>query len=227
MHMIVTNRKSGVFMNPSETWNSIDDTFENNLVAFENHFSSTATSPNRERVFASNALIENITFQRNTWFVTISYNNCPNCRNQNQQVVLVVDRNTRIQDESGAPLSPRDLTTGMIINAVFSSAMTRSIPPQAQAFGIRVVNQMPAYETTTGRIVEVNSRSQSLTTMNPSNPSSIIRFNITPDTVILNQWGRTVSLSRLMPGLRVRIQHATFMTASIPPQTTAFVIQIL
>ena len=29
------------------------------------------------------------------------------------------------------------------------------------------------------------------------------------------------------PGLRVRVRHATFMTASIPPQTTAFEIQIL
>ncbi|MBQ2801266.1 MAG: hypothetical protein IJF03_07750 [Lachnospiraceae bacterium] len=63
--------------------------------------------------------------------------------------------------------------------------------------------------------------------MSQSNPSSIIRFNLSSDTVILNQWGRVIPFSRLMPGLRVRIQHANFMTASIPPQTTAFVIQLL
>lgn len=180
-----------------------------------------------ESIFVSNAIIENISFSRNTWLVTITYNNCINCRNQNQQVVLVVDRNTAIQDETGAMIPPRELAIGMIINAVFSSAMTRSIPPQAQAFGIRVLSRVSAYETTTGRILEVDSQNQTFTTISNFNPSSVIRFNLSPDTVILNRWGRPIPFSRLVPGLRVRIQHASFMTASIPPQTTAFVIEIL
>lgn len=180
-----------------------------------------------ERIFISNAVIENISFQRNTRLVTISYNDCPTCRNTNQQVVLVVDRDTVIRNQNGASISFRDLAVGMVIDTVISSAMTRSIPPQAQAFRIRVVSSMPAYDTTTGRILEIDSRNRTITTISTLNPSSIIRFQLTPDTVILNRQGRPVPFSRLMNGLRVRIQHATFMTASIPPQTTGFVIQIL
>ena len=90
-----------------------------------------------DSIFVSNATIENISSNRNTWLVTISYSSCPNCRNQ--QVVLVVDRNTLIQNERGAIISPRELTTGMIVNASFSSAMTRSIPPQTTAFMIQII----------------------------------------------------------------------------------------
>lgn len=177
--------------------------------------------------FVSNASIENISFDRNTGLVTISYNNCPNCRTPSNQVVLIVNSNTVIQNEMGVPISFRELATGMMINAAFSSSMTRSIPPQAQAFHIQVISRMPDYNTTTGRIIEINSQNQTVTTMSDFTPSSVIRFNLSPDTVILNQWGRAIPLSRLVPGLRVRIQHASFMTASIPPQTTAFMIQIL
>lgn len=92
-----------------------------------------------DSIFVSNATIENISSTRNTWLVTISYSSCPNCRNQNQQVVLVVDRNTLIQNERGAIISPRELTTGMIVNASFSSAMTISIPPQTTAFMIQII----------------------------------------------------------------------------------------
>jgi hypothetical protein len=40
-------------------------------------------------------------------------------------------------------------------------------------------------------------------------------------------FGRRIRLSDLFSGLRVRVEHATFMTASIPPQTFAFVIQVI
>ena len=178
-------------------------------------------------IFISNAFIENISFDRNISLITVSYNQCPFCRKESEQIVLIVDRNTTILNENGNVILPRELAVGMTINAMVSSAMTRSIPPQAQAFHIRVVRRMPAYETTTGRIIEVDGRNKTITTINTSNPSSVIRFQITDDTVLLNQRGRVVQFSRLMPGLRVRIEHANFMTASIPPQTTAFVIQLV
>lgn len=184
-------------------------------------------SNNWNTIFVSDAVIEDISSNRDVRFVTISYNNCRECRNGNQQVVLVVDRNTVIRNDLGATISYRELEVGMVINAVISSAMTRSIPPQAQAFRIQIVNRPPSYDTTVGRIVETNLRNQSLLTISNQNPSSAIRFNVSPETVILNPMGRTIPFSRLIPGLRVRIQHATFMTASIPPQTTAFVIQVI
>ena len=62
-------------------------------------------------IFISNAFIENISF----------------------------DRNTTILNENGNVILPRELAVGMTINAMVSSAMTRSIPPQAQAFVIQLL----------------------------------------------------------------------------------------
>lgn len=40
-------------------------------------------------------------------------------------------------------------------------------------------------------------------------------------------FGRPMNFSGLVSGLRVRVRHAAFMTASIPPQTTAFEIRVV
>lgn len=188
-------------------------------------FNSNPSSMGSIRV--SNAIIQDIAFNGNISYITITYTDCPGCRNQEQLVRLVVTQNTIIRNESGRNIPVGSLQSGMVINAVFSSAMTRSIPPQAQAFQIQVRNRPEMNPQTTGRILEVNTRTQSLLTMSNNNPSSMIRFNIAPDTVILDPLSRPIPLARLMPGLRVRIHHASFMTASIPPQTTAFRIQII
>lgn len=177
-------------------------------------------------IFVSSAVIREIRFERGTAFVTIFVRNCPACR-QHDVITLIVGRDTIIRDERGRIMRVRELEEGMVIDAAFSSAMTRSIPPQTQAFRIRVVRRSQAPQTTTGRIIEVNTRNDFFLTISGPNPASIIRFNITPSTIILDPSGRRIRFSRLLPGLRVRVEHASFMTASIPPQTTAFVIQIL
>lgn len=180
-----------------------------------------------DSIRVSNAIIQDIAFDGNISYITITYTNCPRCRDQEQIVRLVVTQRTVIRNEAGRNIPVGNLQSGMVINAVFSSAMTRSMPPQAQAFQIQVRDRPNINPQTTGRILEVNARNQSLLTMSNNNPSSMIRFNITPDTIILDPLGRSIPFTRLLPGLRVRIQHASFMTASIPPQTTAFQIQII
>ena len=55
----------------------------------------------------------------------------------------------------------------------------------------------------------------------------MIRFNVPEDVLIFDRLGRRINFSKLVPGMRVRVRHATFMTASIPPQTTAFEIRVL
>lgn len=179
----------------------------------------------RNSIRVSNAIIQDIAFDGNISYITITYADCPGCREQ--IVRLVVTENTVIRNETGRNIPVDSLQSGMIINAVFSSAMTRSIPPQAQAFQIQIRNRPNINPQTIGRILEVNTRSQTLLTISNNNPASMIRFNIAPNTVILDPLGRPIPFSRLMPGLRVRVQHASFMTASIPPQTTAFRIQII
>lgn len=177
-----------------------------------------------DEIRVRDAVIEQITRERGNTLVTIVYGDCARCGKQ--RVTLIVNRSTRILDENGREIPAGDLEVGMTIDAAFSEVMTRSIPPQSQAFRIRVRERQKRVETTFGRILEVNVRNQFILTIRSGNPASIIRFNVTEDTRILDPLGRSISLSRLVPGLPVRVEHANFMTASIPPQTTAFVIQV-
>ena len=125
------------------------------------------------------------------------------------------------------PTDASPLSEGMIINAVYSSAMTRSILPQPTAYFITVVRRAPAENVTTGRILEVNQGNRSFTTIRDRDLSSIIQFNVPQETVILDRSGRPINFNRMSPGMRVRVRHANFMTASIPPQTTAFEVRVL
>ena len=192
---------------------------------FDN-FNSFPT-PNRNMVRVFSAIIREISRERNTTFVTISYNNCIGCGGSAGSVRLVVNQDTVIQDERGRNIRAGELERGMAVDASFSSAMTRSIPPQAQAFFIQITRRTNQTVTTTGRMIEVNARGNYILVLRNQNPSSIIRFNISPNTVIFDLFGRRTGLSSLRAGFRVRVEHATFMTASIPPQTTAFTVQVI
>ena len=174
-----------------------------------------------------NAVIQNISSSPTTRFITISYDECVRCNNREKTVTLIADRDTIIIGQRGNSIPAAELQPGMIINASFSAAMTRSIPPQAQAFVIQVVNRSSMNNTTVGRIINTDGTNFFITVLTNSNLSSVIRFNVAPNAVILTPFGRSTSFSSLVPGMRVRVTHAAFMTMSIPPQTTAYRIQIL
>lgn len=174
-----------------------------------------------------NGIINNITRDRNETLITISYSRTPSNR-RTETIRLVISRNTSIIDEFGNNISPEDLLEGMTINALFSNATTRSIPPQANAYFIQVI-QRPAMpdSTTVGRIININRRGNNFTTISDNNLSSTIQFNITPSTKFFDILGRPMSFDELIPVLRVRVRHASFMTASIPPHTSAFEVRVI
>lgn len=172
-----------------------------------------------------NAMIEEIYTDRGTTFVTIIYRNRPSEREE--RVKLVVNRDTRIVNEEGRRIAVRDLEEGMRVDATFSEAMTRSIPPQAQAISIRVKEPIRRMEVTFGRVLEVNTREKFILVMRNQNLTDIIRFNVGDETRIEDIFGRRIRLSQLVPGLRVRVEHADFMTASIPPQSPAYEIRMI
>lgn len=80
---------------------------------------------------------------------------------------------------------------------------------------------------TNGRIIDINRSGRHFTTINDANTAAIIRFNVPESTQIFDIWGKRMNFERLTPGMRVEVKHATFMTMSIPPQTTALVIKVL
>ncbi len=196
----------------------------------------------------NNALVEDVSFStRNTGYIIISYSSSmPNGLTSIEQLQLNVNNNTVILNQSGLPMCFCDLRKGMWIDVTFSSAMTRSIPPQANAFMIIVRRTPqtrppqtfppqivppqtfpPRTNTTTGRIARVDAANNLLYTGTPGNLNRQTRYVVTNSTLIQNRNGLPIPLRLLRPGQTVRITHANFQTASIPPQTTAFRIQVL
>lgn len=175
----------------------------------------------------SGGTIEEISVQRGTTFVTVTYREGPENRRTEQTVRLVIGPRTIILNTNGRSASVDDLRPGMIVDAAFSSAMTRSIPPQAAAYMIRIVRSPRQDDVTNGTILNVDRGNRSFTTISDRDFSSVIRFNVPENTRIFDRFGRPMNFARLLPGMRVRVRHANFMTASIPPQTTAFEIRVI
>lgn len=180
-----------------------------------------------------NAFVEEVSFSsRNTGFIIVSYSvPRPNGITTIETLQLNVGNNTLILNAFGMPTCFCDIRQGMRINVTFSQRMTRSIPPQSNAFLIAIRRPAPApppvNTTTTDRIVRVDANNNLLYTGVPNDINRQRRFVITNSTVIQNRNGIPVSLRALRPGQLVRIAHANFQTTGIPPQTTAFHIQVL
>ncbi len=175
----------------------------------------------------SNGTIVDVFSQQDTTFVTVTYTEETGNRRTEQTVRLAAGPRTVILSANGIPIPAAMLGVGMTVNATFSSAMTRSIPPQANAYLIRVTGRTLPEEITTGIILTIDRRNKSFNLINERDFSSIIQFNVSENTRIDNRFGRSVDFSELAVGMRVQVRHAGFMTASIPPQTTAFEIRIL
>lgn len=175
----------------------------------------------------NDAIVEELSCSGSRRSILISHQ--PQRTSQPQTIRLNINQNTVVLNALGQSISPCSLRRGTRIDAVISAAMTRSIPPQANAFIIMVQrpSQVPSSAVTTGRIASVDVRNRILTTGNPDNINSQTNFVITNSTTITDRSGRPIRLAMLRPGERVRITHANFQTASIPPQTTAFHVQVL
>lgn len=174
------------------------------------------------------AIIEEIVMDRNAGYVTISYGDMGDFNMVHIKLVtLLVGRETIIQNQFEKELRLRDLKEGMIVDAAFSSDMTRSVPPQARAYKIVTVGEAKPSNVKTGRVLTVDVANSYFLTGRANDRSSQIRFNITDLTIILDQRGNRINLRDIRPGQTVRVEHANFMTMSIPPQTPAYRVQIL
>lgn len=178
-----------------------------------------------------NALVEEVfCFDDSSGYIVVSYTEPGGGRNRfSQNLRLNINRNTVILNSFGGRMCPCCIRQGMRIDAAFSARTTRSIPPQASAFLI-IVQRRPQENPSVvsdGRIAFVDTTNNFLYTGNPNNINSQTRYVVTDQTVISDRSGRRIRLGALRPGQMVRITHANFQTASIPPQTTAFRIQLI
>lgn len=171
--------------------------------------------------------IEEISRDNRNTLITVAYRRGPRRDDMEERLRMVVNNRTLIFDEYGNLIRPEDLFRDMIINAVVSSNMSRSIPPQATAYAIRILRRPVEENIVTGRIIDIDRDSRMFTIVSGNNPNSIIRFSVPMNTPVYDMQGHPMGFARLFPGLRVQVRHADFMTASIPPQTTAFEIRVL
>ena len=174
-----------------------------------------------------NATIEEISQDRNNMLVTAVYRDRRNNRGEEQRIRMVVGPGTVVVNMNGNRGNASELSVGMIVNAIVSNSMTRSIPPQAEAFFVEIVRGGMEYSTTIGRIVDINRLERNFTTISDGDFTSIIRFNVPQNTPIINRMGRNIDFNGLIPGMRVEVRYANFMTNSIPPQTTALEVKVL
>lgn len=176
----------------------------------------------------NNALVEEVSTTNNkTGFIVVSYVNYSAAGIAFVDTLqLNVSGNTTIINLTGGRNCICDIQEGMWVDVISSSSMTRSIPPQSNAFVIVVRRGVAAAtDITTDRIIYVDNNS--ILTGNANRINTQTRFIVTSNTVIRNRMGEPIRISDLRPGQRVRVIHANFQTASIPPQTTAFYIQII
>ena len=173
-----------------------------------------------------NAIVQELRNIRNVTYVTVSYTP-PVPRGTIQTMVLVVTNQTLIRNTYGRILTRRQIRLGMTLDADVSPAMTASMPPQVRAIRITILPPASSYHIILGVILQINSNSRQILVGSLNDPSSQIRLNISPSTVILNQRGNQIPFGALRLGQLVRADHSTNQTFSIPPQANAYRIRVL
>lgn len=165
---------------------------------------------------------------RQNGLITISYNASRN-RREEEVVTLIITPQTMIQNASGRRISLDDLRMNMTVNAIFSSRMTRSIPPQALAFLVTIVDRRERTLFAEGRVLDVNRRNGTLeirerggrgrdgreaqddnvqdARRRDNEQRNRIRFEITDNTVLVNRRGREIELRNIRPDDQVRVEY--------------------
>lgn len=181
----------------------------------------------------TNALVEEVSAETNrTGYIIVSYAGRAPYNIINIELLrLNINRNTDLTDRNGRNINLPQIRSGMWIDTLFSSAMTRSIPPQTVAFRVRVKSrieeQRPSSRTTTGQIIQIDAKNNFILTENRRDPNPRIKFVVSDRTQIFDRRGRRIPFRALSRGQWVEVVHADFMTLSIPPQTAAYRIRVL
>lgn len=196
-----------------------------------NHSNSTGDviSINDKVMRAQNAFVEEVfSDNRGTGYILISYGVIgQNNLSYIKQLRLNVSRVTALKNRKGQTITLRDFIKGMRVNAEFSSAFTKSIPPQTSALEIVALEDESSVSVTTDRVATVDVNNGFLFVGNLCDLSDQMKFIVSNSTVIISRNGNRIRLANLRPCQMVRVEHASFQTMSIPPQTTAFRIQVL
>lgn len=140
---------------------------------------------------------------------------------------LEVSPGTVIKDQSGLIVPLCIIRKGMWIDAVVSPYIVKNVPLELPAFNITVKLDRTRVMITTDRVIAVDTDNNLLVIGNPKNIADRIILEITDETLIINKDGEVIPLSSIKRDQVVRVEHSMFQTVSIPPETLAFLVQVL
>ncbi|MHC1746900.1 MAG: hypothetical protein AB9856_00750 [Cellulosilyticaceae bacterium] len=154
---------------------------------------------------------------------------------QSNYITLNISKDTILSHANLKKIATfKDLKEGHNIKVVHSPYMTKSIPPQTNAFEITLLDNAEAPKDITierATIKKVDAKNNQVTILPEGQPDSYeyyVVLNVSKDTAIQHEKTKKIySLNDLTSGLTVKIVHAPFMTASLPPQTSAYKITII
>ncbi len=192
-------------------------------------------------IFINDAVIESIREDRRNTHLTITYEQpfqAGGPRGRRQRMVLVVTRTTKIQDNFGRPVDVNALRPGMRVNALISSRMTFSEPPQANVFILIVNARRRQNQSVEGRIVDLDFRGDRFTLRETGRDrdddrrdrddrGNRIRFFVDNNTRFLDRNRRPIAFRNLRERDRVRVEYQQLQESSRDVVNIALVVQII
>jgi hypothetical protein len=195
----------------------------------QNGFIGGTIAQNGDVMLAQNVLVEEVyTPDSRTGYIKISYS-IPGEREMvfTDLLQLNVGWNTILINQFNESISLCRILKGMTINAWFSTDIMESTPPQSNAYRIVAFLPAPNVRVIIDRITSIDTQNGFLYVGNPRNEVDQIRFVISDMTQILDKENNVIPLDALQAGEMVRVEYGDIVTASIPPQTPAFLVQAL
>lgn len=137
-------------------------------------------------------------------------------------VILSVDENTQIVNQSGNVLTLEALKADVRVDAYYGEIMTMIYPAQTNADKI-VVKEIE-YNKVEGTIVESNRTTKGQVYVNVGSDQSTdndVILNILKDTKVIPMLGGETELK---PGMKISAYHSPLMTKSLPGITNAEIV---
>ncbi|MDF2613918.1 MAG: hypothetical protein K0S71_1704 [Clostridia bacterium] len=144
--------------------------------------------------------------------------------------ILNISDATKITSESDTKAyALADLKAGMEVSVKHSTVVSSAVPPQTEAFEIKMLAQK--VEIAKAIIKEVKVESKTVTIYKEGTEDKAENYtilNISDVTKITSESDtKAYTLADLKAGMEVSVKHSTVVSSSVPPQTLAFEIKML
>ena len=140
-------------------------------------------------------------------------------------LILYADKDTALAGEDGEPLAPADLAPGMAIEAEYGPMVALSYPAQSHAASIRVTQRHPV-ATHVVHSVERTEDGWRISLADEEGGEVRLVLLAGPDTLIVRSDKQPAGVELLEPGTVVRAYYGPAVTKSLPPQSSARLIEI-